>query len=122
MPIYLTWKKDAYPVSMIKSAEKPLEAILEVLGQRGVYTILRSLQGSSMRFGALQQATNLPPRTLSLRLKELEELGLISRTEYHEVPPRVEYALTPAGQALQPALEALAIWQEKVSQDWKNDK
>lgn len=100
---------------MIKSAEKPLEAVLELLGQRGVYTILRSLHSGSLRFGALQQATALPPRTLSLRLKELEELGLISRTEYHEVPPRVDYALTSQGQALQPALEALARWEEKVS-------
>ncbi len=115
MLIYLIWKKHAYPVSMIKTAEKPLEAVLELLGQRGVYTILRSLQGGSMRFGALQQVTSLPPRTLSLRLKELEELGLIHRTEYHEVPPRVEYTLTPVGQSLQPALEALASWAEKVS-------
>ncbi len=115
MLIYLSWKKHGYPLSMIKSAEKPLEAVLELLGQRGVYTILRSLHSGSLRFGALQQVTTLPPRTLSLRLKELEELGLISRTEYHEVPPRVDYALTSQGQALQPALEALAIWQEKVS-------
>lgn len=87
-----------------------LEAVLELLGQPGVYTILRLLQEGSMRFGALQQATHLPPRALSLRLKELEEAGLISRTEYHEVPPRVEYALTPKGRALQPALEALEAW------------
>ncbi len=101
---------------MIKTVGKPLEVVLELLGQRGVYTILRSLQGGSLRFGALQQATGLPPRTLSLRLKELEELGLISRTEHHEVPPRVDYALTSLGQALQPALEALARWEEKLSQ------
>ncbi|WP_337870322.1 helix-turn-helix domain-containing protein [Meiothermus sp.] len=100
---------------MIKSAEKPLEAVLELLGQRGVYTILRSLQGGSLRFGALQQVTTLPPRTLSLRLKELEEFGLISRTEYNEVPPRVDYALTSLGRALQPALEALAQWEQEQS-------
>ncbi|WP_297860364.1 helix-turn-helix domain-containing protein [Meiothermus sp.] len=100
---------------MIKSAEKPLEAVLELLGQRGVYTILRSLRSGSLRFGALQQVTALPPRTLSLRLKELEELDLISRTEHHEVPPRVDYALTERGRGLEPALEALAQWQDKVT-------
>lgn len=100
---------------MIKSAEKPLEAVLELLGQRGVYTILRSLYSGSLRFGALQQVTTLPPRTLSLRLKELEEFGLISRTEYNEVPPRVDYTLTSQGQALQPALEALARWENKLN-------
>ncbi len=100
---------------MIKSAEKPLEAVLELLGQRGVYTILRSLHSGPLRFGGLQHATALPPRTLSLRLKELEEMGLISRTEYNEVPPRVDYALTTLGQALQPALEALARWVEEIN-------
>lgn len=119
MPIYLSWNKLGYALAMIKSAEKPLEAVLELLGQRGVYTILRSLQSGSLRFGALQQVTALPPRTLSLRLKELEELGLISRTEHHEVPPRVEYALTERGRGLEPALEALAQWQDKVIPDSK---
>jgi len=99
---------------MIKPVQKPLEAVLELLGQRGVYTILCSLRNGPLRFGALQQVTTLPPRTLSLRLKELEELGLISRTEHHEVPPRVDYALTAQGLALQPALEALAHWQENL--------
>lgn len=99
---------------MVKSKPLHLEDVLEVLGQRGVYTILRSLEQRALRFGALQQATALPPRSLSLRLKELEEMGLISRTEYQEVPPRVEYALTPRGEALKPALEALARWEEKL--------
>lgn len=115
MLVYPHRERHGYALSMIKSAEKPLEAVLELLGQRGVYTILRSLQGGSLRFGALQQVTTLPPRTLSLRLKELEEFGLISRTEYNEVPPRVDYALTSLGQALQPALEALAQWEQEQS-------
>ncbi|RDI96379.1 transcriptional regulator [Meiothermus sp. QL-1] len=100
---------------MAKTKGPTLEALLELLGQRGVYAILRALQNGPLRFGALQQATALPPRSLSLRLKELEELGLIRRTEYPEVPPRVDYALTPRGQSLQPALEALAAWAAQVS-------
>ena len=99
---------------MIDSAEKPLEAMLELLGQRGVYTILQSLSSGPLRFGALQHITSLPPRTLSLRLKELEEAELISRTEYNEVPPRVEYALTDNGRTLRPALEALAAWEASL--------
>ncbi len=95
---------------MVQSKRPSLEDLLELLGQRGVYFILRSLQQGALRFGALQQATALPPRSLSLRLRDLEEMGLISRTEYQEVPPRVEYALTPLGKALEPALEALAAW------------
>lgn len=90
-----------------------MEQLLELMGHKGVFTILRSLQNGPLRFGVLQQLTNLPPRTLSLRLKELEELRLISRTEYNEVPPRVDYALTERGRGLEPALEALAAWEEK---------
>ncbi len=99
---------------MTSSSEKPLEVLLELLGQSGVYAILRALQEGPLRFGALQQATALPPRTLSLRLKELEEFGLIKRTEYKEVPPRVDYALTPRGRTLQPALQALADWEARL--------
>jgi DNA-binding HxlR family transcriptional regulator len=98
---------------MTTAPEKPLEVVLELLGQRGVYTILQSLVSGSMRFGALQHASALPPRTLSLRLRELEEARLIRRTEYNEVPPRVEYALTDAGKALEPALTALAAWEQR---------
>ncbi|WP_027881533.1 winged helix-turn-helix transcriptional regulator [Meiothermus rufus] len=99
---------------MTSFSEKPLEVLLELLGQSGVYAILRALQEGPRRFGVLQQTTALPPRTLSLRLKELEEFGLIKRTEYKEVPPRVDYALTPRGRALQPALQALADWEAQL--------
>lgn len=99
---------------MQTTAERPLEMVLESLGQRGVYTIMSSLVSGPMRFGALQQLTSLPPRTLSLRLKELEEMNLISRTEYNEVPPRVDYALTELGKSLKPSLDALAKWEEKA--------
>jgi DNA-binding HxlR family transcriptional regulator len=99
---------------MQTNLERPLEMLLESMGQRGVYTILSSLLSGPMRFGALQQLTLLPPRTLSIRLKELEEMDLISRTEYNEVPPRVDYALTDLGKSLKPSLDALAKWAEKV--------
>ncbi|MER3443947.1 MAG: transcriptional regulator [Meiothermus sp.] len=98
---------------MLKPAERPLEQLLELMGHKGVFVILHSLQSGPLRFGALQQLTDLPPRTLSLRLKELEELRLIGRTEYNEVPPRVDYALTERGQSLRLALEALVAWEEK---------
>jgi DNA-binding HxlR family transcriptional regulator len=100
---------------VVKIFEEALEVVLALLGQRGVYTVLRALASGPLRFGALQQLTNLPPRALSLRLKELEEAELLNRTEYNEVPPRVEYDLTEKGQALSPALNALAQWETKFS-------
>lgn len=84
-----------------------VDLLLELLGRKGSYTILRSLLQGSQRFGQLQSITGLPPRTLSQRLKELEEAGLINRASYPEVPPRVDYSLTPQGQRLRSALSAL---------------
>lgn len=51
-------------------------------------------------------------KTLSLTLKELEADGLINRTEYPQIPPKVEYALTPRGQTLIPILDSLCEWGE----------
>ena len=84
-----------------------VDLLLELLGRKGCYAILRGLLDGKQRFGQLQSLTGLPPRTLSQRLKELEEAGLISRTSYPEVPPRVDYSLTPKGQQLRSTLSAL---------------
>lgn len=95
--------------------EHPVETLLEILGRRGSFPILWALVEGPQRFSSLQQITGLPPRTLSLRLKELEETDLIKRTSYPQVPPRVDYALTPKGLGVQPALAALDRWH----QDWR---
>lgn len=50
------------------------------------------------------------PKMITARLRELEAAGLVSRTTYAEVPPRVEYALTERGRALRPAIDALRRW------------
>lgn len=52
----------------------------------------------------------ISPRTLSMRLKELEEEGIISRTIYSEIPPHVEYALTEKGKTLRPVFDAMKEW------------
>ena len=54
--------------------------------------------------------TGISPKTLTDRLRSLEDHGLIDRRIYAEVPPRVEYTLTPAGRSLEPVLAALADW------------
>ncbi len=92
----------------------PIERALEILGRRGTFVILRDLMGGPKRFSELQASTHLPPRTLSMRLKELEGADLLTRTQYPEVPPRVEYELTERGRALKPVLDALAAWGESL--------
>ena len=68
--------------------------------------VIRDLAESRARFCELERSLEgISPRTLSLRLRALEEQGIVERNTYPEVPPRVEYSLTPKGQALAPLIE-----------------
>ena len=68
--------------------------------------MLRDLAESSRRFCELERSLEgISPRTLSLRLRALEEHGIVERHTYPEVPPRVEYVLTEKGKALVPLIE-----------------
>ena len=57
----------------------------------------------------------ISPKTLTDRLRSLEQHGLVERASYAEIPPRVEYRLTPAGRTLEPVLAALADWGRTVA-------
>ncbi|WP_287372132.1 helix-turn-helix domain-containing protein [Oceanithermus sp.] len=92
------------------TTSEPIEAALALLGRQGTYRVLRALLGGPMRFGELQSVTRLLPRTLSLRLKEMDAMGWVVREQFAEVPPRVEYRLTPAAEALEPLLRAVETW------------
>lgn len=85
---------------------------IEFLGKRWTGAIVRVLTlRSPLRFGEIAHAVpQLSDRLLSERMKELEARGVVVRTELPGRPPRVEYALTPMGAALQPALEQLEAW------------
>lgn len=74
--------------------------------------VLVSLSANGvMRFSELQRSIDdISPRMLTVTLRSLESDGLVSRKVYPEVPPRVEYALTPAGHSLMPHLENLVDW------------
>lgn len=68
--------------------------------------IIRDLADGSSRFSELERSLEgISPRTLSLRLRALEDEGVVARHTFPEVPPRVEYALTEKGQALVPLIE-----------------
>src|SRR3954469_850185 len=75
--------------------------------------VIRDLADSNARFCELERSLKgISPRTLSLRLRELEENGIVERRTYAEVPPRVEYALTKKGEALIPIVEAMRSYGE----------
>ena len=73
--------------------------------------IIRDLAEGSCRFCELERSLEgISPRTLSLRLRGLEEEGVLERRTYPEVPPRVEYALTEKGRALVPIVESMRAY------------
>ena len=79
----------------------------------GKWTLLlvRDLAKGRSRFCELERSlAGISPRTLSLRLRALEEEGIVERHTYPEVPPRVEYALSPFGRTLRPVVLAMREW------------
>lgn len=82
----------------------------------GKWTLLlvRDLAEGRSRFCELERSLNgISPRTLSLRLRALEEEGIVERQTYAEVPPRVEYSLTAKGRALIPIIEGMRTYGER---------
>ena len=88
----------------------PVETTLSLIGGKYKALILWHLSAGTLRFSQLQKAVNATPRMLTLQLRELENDGLVSRTVYPEVPPRVEYAMTDLGRSLMPILTAIRDW------------
>lgn len=89
---------------------------LEILGNKWTALIVMELAKGSARFTALETALNgISPRTLSQRLDFLEEKSIITKQSFNEVPPRVEYALTPKGEDLIEILKSMAVWGDKHS-------
>lgn len=91
----------------------PLEAALDVMGGKWKATVLFQLLTQTRRFNELRRLLpNITQRMLTAQLRDLEADGLIIRTVYAVVPPKVEYSLTPMGQSLEPVMRALYHWGE----------
>jgi DNA-binding HxlR family transcriptional regulator len=84
----------------------PVCATAEIVCGKWTLLLVRDLAEGRSRFCELERSlAGISPRTLSLRLRALEEEGIVERKTYPEVPPRVEYALTEKGRALMPIVE-----------------
>lgn len=92
----------------------PVEATLDLVGGKWKAIILYHLMKDRvLRFNEMRRRfTGVTQRVLTHQLRELEECGLILRTAYAEVPPRVEYRLSPQGETLRPVIRALQLWGE----------
>lgn len=89
----------------------PIAACLNVVGERWTFLIVRDLLSGPLRFSELQdRLPGISPNLLSARLRALQHQGVVERRQYRELPPRVEYSLTPKGQALEPVLMAMMEW------------
>ncbi len=89
----------------------PVEAALEILGGKWKGAILYHLLDGAKRFNEIQRLKpQLTHRVLTKQLRELEAAGVIERKVFPEVPPKVEYALTELGRALDPVLQTLKMW------------
>ncbi len=94
-----------------KVIHSPIENTLQIIGSKWAVLIIRELMEGTRRFSALEKAlTGISPRTLSLRLASMEESGIVERKVYPEVPPRVEYKLSPLGRSLEPVLKTMNNW------------
>lgn len=86
----------------------PVARTAEIIGNKWTPLIVRDLAEGHRRFSELERSlAGISPKTLSERLKRLEEAGVIDRVCYAEVPPRVEYSLTGKGFALLPVIDSM---------------
>jgi DNA-binding HxlR family transcriptional regulator len=89
----------------------PVCATAEVVCGKWTLLVIRDLAEGRSRFCELERSLQgISPRTLSLRLRALEEEGIVVRQTFPEVPPRVEYALTEKGMALVPLIEDMRTY------------
>ncbi|MBD2179520.1 helix-turn-helix transcriptional regulator [Planktothrix sp. FACHB-1355] len=94
-----------------------VEITLKVIGGRWKVLILRELFFGVKRFGELHRALHgITQKMLTQQLRELEQDGIVDRHVYLQVPPKVEYSLTPLGETLKPILDSMHEWGLKYLQ------
>ena len=91
----------------------PVETTLTLISDKWKVLVLRDLMPGTKRFGELKKSIGtVSQKVLTTQLREMEASGLLTRTVYPEVPPRVEYTLTELGRSLKPVLDAMWDWGE----------
>lgn len=89
----------------------PIDTTLKMLGCRWKVLIIRELLTGTKRFSELKKSvTGITQKVLTSKLREMEELGLLERKIYPQIPPKVEYTLTDIGYSLRPVLDTLKDW------------
>ena len=98
--------------------ECPVATTVQLIGNKWKLLIIRNLSARSWRFNELQRDLDgISQKVLTDSLRSMEADGIITRTVYAEVPPRVEYALSELGESLKPILEAMRVWGEMYKKE-----
>jgi DNA-binding HxlR family transcriptional regulator len=96
-----------------KIVECPVETTIQAIGGRWKVLVIHHLLEGTKRFGELTRLLkSVSARTLTRQLRELEDSGIINRYVHRQIPPKVEYSLTPLGFKLKPILLAMHTWAE----------
>lgn len=99
----------------------PFVTAQKILTGKWTLLIMHHLSVKIMRFNELQRALpNLTQTTLTKQLRNMEENGLVIRTVYNQIPPKVEYSLSDLGKQFKPVLDSLEIWGNKYVDFVKN--
>ena len=89
----------------------PVETTLMLIGDKWKVLILRDLMPGTKRFGELKKSIgSVSQKVLTAQLRDMESNGLVTRTVYPEVPPRVEYSLSELGESMRPVIKAMEQW------------
>ena len=96
----------------------PVETTLMLISDRWKVLIIRDLLGGTKRFSELKKSIgSIAQKVLTANLRSMEASGLLTRTIYPEVPPRVEYTLTETGYSLKPVLDSMVTWGTSYQQN-----
>ena len=95
----------------------PVETTLKLIGDKWKVLIIRDLLTGTKRFGELKSSvTGITQKVLTSNLRSMEADGLVIRTVYPVVPPKVEYSLTETGKSLSPILDSMLTWGNKYKE------
>ena len=109
-------KKDELPAC-------PVATTVQLIGSKWKLLIIRNLLVKPWRFNELQKdLEGISHKVLTDSLRSMESDGIINRTVYPEVPPRVEYSLSHLGESMRPILDAMDNWGNGYKKTYKNEK
>lgn len=99
---------------MVEMPENLVEMALKTMGDRWKVMIIQELMDGTKRFGEIKKELgDITQKVLTANLRSLEEKGILIRTVYAQIPPRVEYTLTNLGYSLKPVFDSMRAWAEE---------